>query len=234
MCHRVVQAISILILFVVTTMAQTGRQPDASLQARARQLEPFIIESARRYGVDPRILRTMCFIESRYRVDAVSPKGAVGPMQFMPETASRYGLRNPHDPREAIDAAARYMRDLLNKFDGRVDLALAAYNAGEGTVESFRTGRSLVLRTGKVINPRGIVTGGIPPYGETQAYVRFAIALFMNEQSSERSSVDVVSRASKSGVSNGDKTSSLNLQNVTRSASSSAPKKVGSSFIEIQ
>jgi len=155
-------------------------------------------------------------------------------MQFISETASRYGLRNPHDPREAIDAAARYMRDLLAKFDGRVDLALAAYNAGEATVESFRTGRTLVLRTGKVINPRGIVTGGIPPYTETQAYVRSAIALFMNEHSSEKRGVDFVSRASKSGVSNGDKKPTLNLRNVTQSASSSAPKKVGSSFIEIQ
>ena len=73
-------------------------------------------------------------------------------MQFMPETAARYALTNPHDPQTAIDAGARYFRDLLRKFDGRVDLALAAYNAGEGTVEAFRTGRSLRLANGKVIN----------------------------------------------------------------------------------
>lgn len=56
-------------------------------------------------------------------------------MQFMPDTAKRFGLKNPHDPKEAIDAAARYLRDLLKRFGGRLDLALAAYNSGEGTVE---------------------------------------------------------------------------------------------------
>jgi hypothetical protein len=98
-------------------------------------------------------------------------------MQFMPETATRYGLINPHDPKTAIDAAARYFRDLLNRCDGRVDLAFAAYNAGEGTVEAFRNGRVLRLSNGKVINGARSVTGGIPPYRETQNYVRLAIDL---------------------------------------------------------
>jgi len=98
-------------------------------------------------------------------------------MQFMPDTAARYGLTNPHDPEAAIDAAARYLRDLLQKFGGRIDLALAAYNSGEGAVESFRTGRPLVLRTGKIINPRGVITGGIPPYSETQSYVNSILKL---------------------------------------------------------
>ena len=92
-------------------------------------------------------------------------------MQFMPETAARYGLRNPNDPKTAIDVAAHYLRDLLDRFGGQVDLAVAAYNAGEGAVDSFRTGRPLLLRTGKVVNARGLMTGGIPPYPETQAYV---------------------------------------------------------------
>jgi len=140
------------------------------------------MESSRRYGVDPRLLKILCFIESRYRLDAVSPKGARGPMQFMPDTAKRFGVRNPHDPQQAIDAAARYLRDLLMRFGGRLDLALAAYNAGEGTVESFQTGRPLVLASGKVINRRGQITGGIPPYRETQDYVRSAIAFFTSDQ----------------------------------------------------
>jgi len=101
-------------------------------------------------------------------------------MQFMPDTARRYGLRDPHDARAAIDAAAHYLRDLLVRFDGRLDLALAAYNAGEGTVDSFLTGRPLRLAGGKVINPSGLVTGGIPPYRETRAYVDSAIALFLS------------------------------------------------------
>jgi len=137
-----------------------------------------------RYGIDPRILRAVCFTESRYRANAVSPKGALGLMQFMPDTAAQYGLRNPFDPRSAIDAGAHYLRDLLVRFSGRIDLAVAAYNAGEGAVQSFRSGKPLILRTGKVINPRGLITGGIPPYPETQNYVRAIVSPLMNERAS--------------------------------------------------
>src|SRR5947209_11802963 len=98
-------------------------------------------------------------------------------MQFMPETAVAYGLRNPNDPKSAIDAAAHYLRDLLRKFGGRVDLPLAAYNAGEGTVESFQTGRPLVLASRKIINPSRLITGGMPPYREKKQYVKSAIVL---------------------------------------------------------
>lgn len=172
MLRRLVQLIPVLLLLTAVSMAQDRGERGPSLLERSAQLDPLIEESAKRYGIDARILRAVCFVESRFRVDAVSPKGARGPMQFMPETAARYGLRNPSDPRSALDAAARYLRDLLGRFNGRVDLALAAYNAGEGAVESFLTGRPLLLRTGKIINPRGLITGGIPPYPETQAYVR--------------------------------------------------------------
>jgi soluble lytic murein transglycosylase-like protein len=118
-------------------------------------------------------------------------------MQFMPDTAKRFGVRDPHDPQQAIDAAARYLRDLLRRFGGRIDLALAAYNAGEGTVESFRTGRPLVLPTGKVINSRGQITGGIPPYRETQQYVRSIIAL-VEFQNPKRDSANKPTRPSRS------------------------------------
>lgn len=168
---------TILLLSTATTMAQAGRDPGPTLLERSRQLEPLIVESARRYGIDPRILRSVCFTESRFRLDVVSPKGARGLMQFMPETAARYGLKNPYDPRAAIDAAAHYLRDLLIRFDGRLDLALAAYNAGEGTVESFKTGRPLRLASGKIINARGLITGGLPPYSETRTYVNSIIGL---------------------------------------------------------
>ena len=141
------------------------------------RLEPFIVAAALRHGIDARILRAICFIESRYQINVVSPKGARGPMQVMPETAARYGLRDPHNPEQAIDAAARYFRDLLRKFGGRVDLAVAAYNAGEGTVTSFMTGKPLILRDGRVVNARGVVTGGIPPYAETRRYVRSVLTL---------------------------------------------------------
>ena len=157
--------------FAVAVAAQ-DHHDDRRLHERAIRLEPFIAASAKRYGIDARILRAICFVESRYRINVVSPKGARGPMQFMPDTAARYGLRDPYNAEQAIDAAALYLRDLLRKFSGRVDLAVAAYNAGEGAVTSFMTGKPLRLSDGTIVNARGVVTGGIPPYPETQRYVR--------------------------------------------------------------
>jgi soluble lytic murein transglycosylase-like protein len=175
MVHKIL-CVTLMMMSVVATVAAQDRY-DRALHERAIRLEPFIIAAAMRHGVDARILRAICFVESRYRVNAVSPKGARGPMQFMPDTAARYGLRDPHDPEQAIDAAARYFRDLLRKFGGRVDLALAAYNAGEGVVSSFMTDKPLVLPDGRIVNARGVVTAGIPPYPETQRYVRSVLAL---------------------------------------------------------
>lgn len=175
MIQKLVHALVVLLLVGISINAQQGA--NYSIQQRAQSLEPYFVDSANRYGIDPRILRVLCYLESRFRLNAISPKGARGPMQFMPETAARYGLSNPQDPRPAIDAAARYFRDLLSRFDGRIDLAFAAYNAGEGTVEAFRKGRVLRLSNGKVINAGRSVTGGIPPYRETQNYVRLAIDL---------------------------------------------------------
>jgi hypothetical protein len=175
MIQKLVHALVFLLLVGISINAQQGA--NYSIQQRAKSLDPYFVDSARRYGIDPRILRVLCYLESRFRADAISPKGARGPMQFMPETAARYALINPHDSKTAIDAAARYFRDLLSKFDGRIDLAFAAYNAGEGTVEAFRNGRVLRLSNGKVINAGRSVTGGIPPYRETQNYLRLAIDL---------------------------------------------------------
>jgi soluble lytic murein transglycosylase-like protein len=160
----------------VSVVGQNARHDDL-LKERVKGLEPYIVVAASRHHVDARILRAICFVESRYRIGIVSPKGARGPMQFMPGTAARYGLRDPHDPEQAIDAAALYFRDLLQKFAGRVDLALAAYNAGEGAVISFMTGKPLRLSDGRIVNARGVITGGIPPYAETQRYVRSVLAL---------------------------------------------------------
>gem|GEM_PF-1009370 len=140
-------------------------------RARATQHEPTIAAAAARYGVDPRLLWTIAFLETRFQPGQVSPKGARGMMQFMPDTAARYGLVNPNDPAAAIDAAARYVRDLARRFDNRFDLVLAGYNAGEGAVEAYLNGVSLRLPDGRVINPNRIRTGGVPPYAETRNYV---------------------------------------------------------------
>jgi soluble lytic murein transglycosylase-like protein len=233
MIRRLIQSISILLLLTTSTMAQVRRETGPSLQERARDFEPLIIESANRYGIDPRILRTVCFIESRFRVNAVSPKGALGPMQFMPETAQRYGLRNPHDAKSSIDAAARYLRDLLRKFGGRLDLALAAYNAGEGTVESFQTGRPLVLASGKIINRQRLITGGVPPYPETQQYVKSAIAFLTNTRFTNATG-ELSPRGSASVLRSSDRNRSQISPNDSRRASSILNQKSGSSFIEVE
>jgi Transglycosylase SLT domain len=233
MFHRLVLSIPILLLLTTTTMAQVRRESGPSLQERAHDFEPLIIESAKRYGIDPRILLTVCFIESRYRLNAVSPKGALGPMQFMPETAQRYGLRNPHDAKSSIDAAAHYLRDLLVKFGGRVDLALAAYNAGEGTVKSFQSGRPLVLASGKIVNRQRLVTGGVPPYPETRQYVKSAIAFLTNTRFSN-ATFDLSPRDSRSVLRFSDGNRSLNSAEASRRSASVLNQKSGSSFIEVE
>ncbi len=115
-------------------------------------VDAMIVESGRRNGVDPVLLYAIMHRESSFKKRALSNKGASGLMQLMPATARRFGVRNIWDPRENIEGGARYMRILLNMFDGSVPLALAGYNAGEGAVLKY--GRR------------------VPPYSETTEYVR--------------------------------------------------------------
>jgi Transglycosylase SLT domain len=174
---EILRVLVLLALFSANVFPQEAkprRRTDA-WPMRAKVYEPLIASTAQRYNVDPRLLWTIAYLESRFKEDVVSYKNgkpcAYGMMQFTIATARRYGLTNPYNPTESIDAAARYVRDLQTRFGPRVDLILAAYNAGEGTVEAFRDGKTVVLPTNKVINPRGLRTGGIPPYNETRHYV---------------------------------------------------------------
>lgn len=116
------------------------------------KVDGFIVESGVRNGVDPVLLYAQMHQESSFKRGAISPKGARGLMQLMPGTAARFGVTNIFDPQQNIEGGARYMRFLLDHFDGDVALALAGYNAGEGAVLKY--GRR------------------IPPYRETQEYVR--------------------------------------------------------------
>jgi soluble lytic murein transglycosylase-like protein len=109
-----------------------------------------IEEAGRTHGVDPRLVAAVARRESAWNVNAISRTGACGLMQLMPQTARFLGVTNVFDPRENIFGGARYLRTLLDAFNGDLDLTLAAYNAGPGAVEKYR---------------------GIPPYRETQAYV---------------------------------------------------------------
>jgi Transglycosylase SLT domain len=115
-------------------------------------VDGLIVESGSRHGVDPVLLYAIMHQESTFKSRAVSPKGARGLMQLMPGTAARFGVSNIFDPRQNIEGGARYVRFLLDLFDGDVNLALAGYNAGEGAVIKY--GRR------------------VPPYSETQEYVR--------------------------------------------------------------
>lgn len=112
----------------------------------------YIVDSARRYGIDPLLIYSQMHQESTFNIRATSNKGARGLMQLMPATARRFGVTEIYDPRQNIDAGVKYMRWLLDTFNGDVVLALAGYNAGEGAVMKYGW--------------------QVPPYRETQEYVR--------------------------------------------------------------
>ena len=116
------------------------------------QIDNYLIDSGTRNGLDPLLLYSIMHQESSFKSYAISPKGARGLMQLMPGTAIRYGVTNIFDPRQNIEGGARYVRFLLDLFDGDINLTLAGYNAGEGAVQKYGW--------------------HIPPYSETQEYVR--------------------------------------------------------------
>jgi soluble lytic murein transglycosylase-like protein len=124
--------------------------------AVAGDLSSLVSATAARYGVDGRLAQAVVRIESNFQPRAVSPKGAMGLMQLMPAVAEQYAVADPFDPAENLDAGLRHLRGLLERFGNDVQLALAAYNAGLYAVTKY---------------------GGIPPYRETQNYVRKILAL---------------------------------------------------------
>ncbi len=110
------------------------------------------------HGVDPYLIYCLMSQESKFISGATSPKGAQGLMQLMPGTAARYGVTNPYDIAQSIMGGTRYLKDLLKMFNGRLDLALAGYNAGEGAVMKYGY--------------------AVPPYDETRNYVRLILARY--------------------------------------------------------
>jgi soluble lytic murein transglycosylase len=121
-----------------------------------RELLPVIHRHSRETGLDPYLIHSVIQAESDFDTAAVSRKGALGLMQLMPATAAGLGVSNPFDVDQNVRGGARYLRQMLDRF-GRLDLALAAYNAGPGAVERH---------------------GGVPPYAETQRYVHKVLSLY--------------------------------------------------------
>lgn len=114
-------------------------------------LDSIILKASQKYRLSPALIKAIIEAESGFDPDAQSHAGAIGLMQLMPKTGAHYGAQDPKNPVENIFAGARYLRELLNRFGGKLNLAIAAYNAGETVVQKFK---------------------GIPPYKETQKYVK--------------------------------------------------------------
>jgi soluble lytic murein transglycosylase-like protein len=136
----------------------SGDRYDSMLLAKAGQYDSIIEKAALSAAVEPNLLRAVIVVESGFNSRAVSKRGAVGLMQLMPATATRFGVSNPYDPRQNVHAGARYLKFLIDRFGQDVRLALAAYNAGEEAVD----------RNG----------GQIPPFSETMAYVPRVLKIY--------------------------------------------------------
>jgi len=124
--------------------------PDAALT-------PLIEKTAKNAGLDPQLVRSIVQVESGYNRRALSNKGAMGLMQLMPDTAKLFKVEDPYDAVQNLSAGTGYLRQLIDQFQGRLEHALAGYNAGPGAVDKYR---------------------GIPPYRETRDYVRRVLGLY--------------------------------------------------------
>jgi soluble lytic murein transglycosylase len=133
--------------------------PKSQIRSTTVNVQPFIERAAAREGIDPALVQAIISVESNYNPSALSPTGALGLMQLMPATAGRYGVTDRADPEQNISGGTRYLRRLIERF-GRIDLALAAYNAGEEAVERHKR--------------------RIPPFAETRAYVPRVLERYRN------------------------------------------------------
>jgi len=136
-----------------TTQSSFATSPEMSAidQANREKIEQMIREVSARYRVDPALVRAVMQTESNWNSSAVSRKGALGLMQLVPGTAQQLGVNNAFDPKQNLDGGVRYLHTLLERYNGDLDKALAAYNAGPGAVDR---------------------AGGIPRYRETRNYVQ--------------------------------------------------------------
>ncbi len=140
------------------------------------EIERLARAAARRHGLDPDLVLAIIRIESGFRVRARSPKGAMGLMQLMPGTARRFGVRDAWDPAQNLRGGCAYLAWLLDRYDGDLELAAAAYNAGERAVDAH---------------------GGVPPFAETRAYVAALRRLYPGRPEFPRPPLSVEWRAER-------------------------------------
>jgi soluble lytic murein transglycosylase-like protein len=147
-----------LIALTVLEKAPNNKLKTEPLQSEDTPYGNMISAAGAKYGVDPELIRLVIGQESRFQPNARSHKNAQGLMQLIPETAQRFGIKNPYDPQQNINGGTRYLSWLLNRFDGDVKLALAGYNAGENAVKRYGN--------------------KVPPYRETMQYVNKITAAY--------------------------------------------------------
>lgn len=134
-----------------------GLIPEKSPSVKDGDWRSRISDLAEKYGVDENLVRAVIRMESGGKTDALSSKGAMGIMQLMPATAKMLGVEDPYDPVQNLEGGIKYLSQMSDKYDGDLEKTLAAYNAGPGRVDSY---------------------GGIPPFAETQHYVKTILALY--------------------------------------------------------
>ena len=145
------------IIYNENTTQRARRLSDHLVAIPEADIQIAIDRHSEAQSLDPKLVRAMIQVESGYNHRARSQKGAMGLMQLMPATASLYRVEDPYDPDDNVRGGTRYLRYLVDRFPGRLDLAVAAYNAGPGAVQRY---------------------GGVPPYRETKDYVRRVLALY--------------------------------------------------------